>query len=417
MIKFKYSISFVLVILFISTINLNATEEKVKLDKEFKKYVPKEFQYKCKGLDDLCKKFYIGYNLFHVQGKTKQSLNYLLEAYENNISLILKDESDARDNYLTDTIARLYKRWDDSKNYIKYIKLSIKAGEKQNICYLGREYDKLDMLKEAYELFKEGSSKNYTECFTDYGMYLFNGRYVKKDKELAGKYWKKVYWDDSYGDIANYNMAVYYGYKNNDRMYKYHMLKASLLGDEEAKFYLKSPYIKSISTTRLFLEEALGSKYKDISKVKNLEFSNSFDLYYRLKKMFNKKTPLYSKWEEDYEYRERRRDEDKSNVVKFYRDQSSLIFEDKKLRLETILNNHFKQRKIIVDMKLLYKVLLVDLSQAKEFNKFYTVTVGLLSKNESFEFKNKISQYNYKFYWYAKYNKDSGKLIVEIGII
>ncbi|WP_108060802.1 SEL1-like repeat protein [Poseidonibacter lekithochrous] len=414
MIKFQNSILFVF--LFISTINLNASEE-IELNNEFKKYVPKESQYKCNGLNDLCKKFYIGYNLFSVQGRTKQSLEYLLEAYENNISSILKDDWDAKDNYLTDNISRLYGRLGDKKNQIKYLKLSIKAGEDQNICYLGREYDKLDMLKEAYELFKEGSSKNYTECFTDYGMYLFNGRYVKKDEELAGKYWEKAYWDDSYGDIANYNMAVYYGYKNNDRLYKYHMLKASLLGDEEAKSYLKSPYIKSISTTKLFLEEALGSKYKDISKVKNLEFSNSFDLYYRLKKMFNRKNKLYTKWEEDYEYQDKRWDEDKSNVVKFYRDQSSLIFEDKKLILETTLNNHFNQRKIIVDMKLLYKVLLVDLSEAKEFNKFYTVTVGLISKNESFEFKNKISQYNYKFYWYAKYDKGSGKLIVEIGIV
>lgn len=414
--KLKYNISFLLILLLISAINLNAFKE-VKLDKEFKKYVSKEFQYKCNGLNDLCKKFYTGYNLFYVQGRTKQSLNYLLESYENNISSILKDESDARDNYLTDTISRLYGRLGDKQNQIKYLKLSIKAGEDRNICYLGREYDKVDMVKEAYELFKEGSSKNYTECFTDYGMYLFNGRYVKKDKELAGKYWKKAYWDDSYSDIVNYNMAVYYGYKNNDRMYKYHMLKASLLGDEGAKPFLKSPYIKSISTTRLFLEEALGSKYKDISRVKNLEFSNSFDLYYRLKKMFNKKNKLFSKWEEDYEYREKRWDKDKSNVVKFYRDQSSLIFEDKKLILETTLNNHFKQRKMIVDMKLLYKVLLVDLSEANEFNKFYTVTVGLLSKNESFEFKNQISQYNYEFFWYAKYDKNSGKLIVEIGVV
>lgn len=414
--KLKYNISFLLIFLYASVINLNASEE-VKIDKEFKKYVPKEFQYKCDGLGDLCKKFYIGYNLFHIQGRTKHSLSYLLESYKNNISSILKNDWDARDNYLTDTISRLYGRLGDKKNQIKYIKLSIKAGEERNICYLGREYDKLDMLKEAYELFKEGSSKNYTECFTDYGMYLFNGRYVKKDKELAGKYWKKAYWDDSYNDITNYNMAVYYAYKKNDLMYKYHLLKASLLGDNEAKSYLKNPYIKSISTTRLFLEEALGSKYRDISKVKNLEFSNSFDLYYRLKEMFNKKSPLYSKWEEDYEYSKKRWDENESNVVKFYRDQSSLIFEDKKLILETTLNNHFKQRKMIVDMKLLYKVLLVDLSEAKEFNKFYTVTVGLLSKNESFEFKNQITQYNYKFYWYAKFDKDSGKLIVEIGII
>lgn len=398
------------------TLGLNASQKNRTLDEEFKRYVPKEFQYKCDGLSDLCKKFYIGYNLFYVQGSTKQSLSYLIESYENNISSILKDESDARDNYLADTISRLYGRLNDKKNQIKYIKLSIKAGEDRNICYLGREYDKLDMLKEAYELFKEGSSKNYTECFTDYGMYLFNGRYVKKDKELAGKYWKKAYWDDSYGDIVNYNMAVYYAYKNDDLMYKYHMLKASLLGDKEAKSYLKNPYLKSISTTKLFLEEALGSKYKDISKGKNLEFSNSFDLYYRLKKMFNHKSPLYSKWKEDYEYKDKRWSEDKSNAIKFYRDQSSLIFEDKKLILDTTLNNHFKQRKIIVDMRLLYKVLLVDLSEAKEFNKFYTVTVGLLAKNESFEFKNKILQYNYEFYWYAKYNKDDGKLILEIGI-
>lgn len=403
-------------LLFLISISLNASERNVKLDKEYKRYVPKEYQYKCKNIDDLCKKFYVGYYLFLKNHKNSLSLKYHLESYTGNIEKLLNTEPDAQDYYVTDTIARLYKRLDDSKNYIKYLKLSINAGNNQNICYLGRAYDSVNMIKEANELFKEGAKKHYPECCTDYGTYLFNGTYGHKDKELAGKYWKKAYWDHSYGITENYNMAVYYAYKNDNKKYKFHMLKASMMGDKEAKSYLKSAYLKNVSTTKLFLEEALGSKYKDVSKIKNIEFSSGFDLYYRMKTMFNKKDVRFTNWKEDYDYREKRWDKDKSNVVKFYKNQTSLIFEEKKLILQTTLDSHFKQKKMIQNLKLFYKVLLVDLSEAKEFNKFYTVTVGLLSKNESFEFKNKISQYNYKFYWYAKYNKKSGNLLVEISI-
>lgn len=162
-------------------------KKELSLDEEFKKYVPKKYQNKCEGLNDICKKFYIGYYLFSDNLKTDLALKYFIESYENNISKMVKD-SEAKDYYLTDNIARLYSKQNDNKNAIKYLKLSIKAGNDRNICYLGREYDNLDMLKEAYDAFKYGASKYYPECYTDLGMFYFNGRYVEQNKILGGEY-------------------------------------------------------------------------------------------------------------------------------------------------------------------------------------------------------------------------------------
>lgn len=180
-------------------------KKELSLDEEFKKYVPKEFQNKCEGLNNICKKFYIGYYLFSDNLKTDLALKYFIESYENNISKIVED-SEANDYYLTDNIARLYSKQNDNKNAIKYLKLSIKAGNDRNICYLGREYDKLDMLKEAYD-------------------------------------------DNSYGDVENYNIGVYHGYLNDDIKYKFHMLKAANMGDKDALWYIGSSHLKGVSTT------------------------------------------------------------------------------------------------------------------------------------------------------------------------
>ena len=388
----------------------NSTTSQADLNEQFKKYVSSELQKKCDGLGDICKKFYIGYFLLSNAKQSNLSLKYLVESYEKNATKIV-DNFEAKEYYLTETIARLYEQKSDLDNAEKFFKLSVKADNKRAICYLSDIYHKQGKIRKSFEAAKDGASQHFSECYTNLGMYYFNDEFGIKDKELGGEYWKKAYWDNSYRSIENYNLGVYYEYKKDNLKSKFYTLKAANLGDKDAKRYLESN-LQKISTTKLFLEEALGSEYWDVEKRQNREFSN-YDLHYRLKKMYNQD----SRWIENHEYRDKRWDENRDNVVKFEKGLSSLIFEDKKLILQTTINRYNRNEILSKDIELLYEVLLVDLSGAKDVVNLHHELVGRLTQNKSFKYSREFNLYGYTFLWYAKYDKITKNLRIEIQIV
>jgi len=402
------------ILLFLFTIGVfasNSTTNQADLNEQFKKYVSSEFQKKCDGLGSICKKFYIGYFLLSSAKQSDLSLKYLVEVYENNASKMLND-FEAKEYYLTETIARLYEQKHDLGNAEKFFKLSIKADNKRTICYLSDVYKKQGKIRKSFESAKKGALEEFSECYTNLGMYYFNDEFGIKKKELGGKYWKLAYWDNSYRSIENYNLGAYYEYKKDNLKSKFYTLKAANLGDKEAKKYLES-HMQKISTTKLFLEEALGSKYWNVAKRQNREFSNVYDLYYRFKKMFDQD----KQWVENHEYQDKRWDKNRDKVVKFDKGLSSLIFEDKKLILQTIINTYNRNKILSNDIELLYKVLLVDLSGAKDVVNLHHELVGRIVQNRSFKYNRKFILYGYTFLWYAKYDKITKNLRVEIQIV
>ena len=402
------------ILLFLFTIGVFASSNTINqndLNEQFKKYVSSEFQKKCDDLGDICKKFYVGYFL---QSNIKQidlSLKYLVQSYENKAFEIV-DNFEAKEYYLSETIARLYEQKHDLDNAKKFFKLSIKAYNKRAICYLGEIYKKQGKIKKSFEAVKKGALEGFSECYTNLGMYYFNDEFGIKNKELGGEYWKKAYWDNSYRSVENYNLGVYYEYKKDSKKSKFYTLKAANLGDKDAKRYLESHFQK-ISTTKLFLEEAFGSKYWDVKNRQNREFSNVYDLYYRLKKMFNQD----NQWVENHEYQDKRWDKNRDNVVRFEKGLSSLVFEDKKLIFQTTINSYNRSEIFSKDIELLYKVLLVDLSGAKNVINLHHEVVGRLVKNKSFKYTRKFNLYGYAFFWYVKYDKITKKLRVEVQIV
>lgn len=386
----------------------NSTVKQDNLNEQFKKYVPIEIQKKCDGLGDICKKFYIGYFLKSNAKQSDLSLKYLVASYENNASKVFND-FEAKDYYLTETIARLYEQKGDLVHAEKFFKYSIKADNKRAICYLSDVYKKQGKIRKSFEAAKKGAAQKFSECYSNIGMYYFNDEFGIKNKELGGKYWKLAYWDNSYGSVENYNLGVYYEYKKDNIKSKFYTLKAAKLGDEDAKRYLESHFQK-LSTTKLFLEEALGSKYWDVKKKKNREFSNVYDLYYRFQKMYNQD----KQWVENYKYEDKRWDENRDNVVKFDKALSSLIFEDKKLIFQTTINTYNQNTILSKDSELLYKVLFVDLSGAQDAVNLHRELVGRIAQDRSFKYTKKFTLYGYAFVWYAKYDKKTKKLRVEI---
>ena len=378
------------------------------LDKQFKHYVPKDTQKECDGLGDICKKFYVGYYLLDYRVVNKQSLEYLVDVYEHDGYKIIK-HMEAKPYYLTMTIAQMYENSWDLDNALKYYKLAIKAKNERAICSLGIVYQKQKKDALAIEALKKGADKYFPECYTNLGMYYFNDKYGAVDKELGGEYWKKAYEDTTYGAVENYNLGVYYEYKGDKLKTKYHILKASLLGDNDAKRYLKN-HLQSVVTTTMFVQEALGSHFEDVRTKKVQEFSN-YDLYYRFKKMFNRK----KEWEKDTEYEDARWDRDMSIVSKFDKYKSSLIFEKKKVILQTTIYPYNRNEIFLDDMELFYKVIFVDLTGAKNVVDLHHELVGRIVVGKDFNYSREFSVDGFRFVWSAKYDEKTKKLYVEIS--
>ncbi len=374
-------------------------EKKLTLDDDFASYVPQDIQKKCDGVDEICKKFYVGYYLYIQRKNIHTSLKYLVESYEQNASSVV-DYMEARDYYLTQTIGEVY---EDAKRYSKAIEFyqrSIDAGNKRAICYIGHIYLNQRKLHKAYKALKDGASQHFVECYTDLGRYYFNDEFGAKSKFLGGEYWRLAYKDDSYGVIENYNMGIYSAYLHDDIKEKFYTLKAAKMGDKDAQRYLESPLGK-VSSTKLFLEEALGSHFWDVSKKKTQEFSNNYDLYYRFQKMFN----ANGEWIEDKTFEDAYFKKNTDVIVKFDRGLSSLIFDHKKLILKT------QDKK---DIPLLYEVMLVDVSGAKVIVNLYHELIKKLTLHKSFQYHRNFKLYGYAFIWYVNYDDKSHKLLVEI---
>ena len=294
---------------------------------------------------------------------------------------------------------------------IDEFKTYISNGEEEYLCYLGREYDQLNLLKEAYDSFTLGVEKGFNECKTDLGMFYFNGRYVQKDWTKAGELWNEAYNDDKYDETTNFNMAVYAinVYKDKQK-YKYHLLKTTLLdeNDDEAKMYLNDKLLHNIYATELFLKEAVGDYYYT-PEISGNKFSYGFNLYYRLTTMFDKK----GLWSEDYDFKE-------ENSVKFDTENSTLILGLKTLtltsKLEPTQNTQSVQR-IINEMELLNNILFVDRSHLKEIKTFIEQTKAELSLNKSFGITQKLSFFEaYAFIYTVSYDKKNNIFSFEIKI-
>ena len=294
---------------------------------------------------------------------------------------------------------------------IDEFKTYISNGEEEYLCYLGREYDKLNLLKEAYDSFTLGVEKGFNECKTDLGMFYFNGRYVQKDWTKAGELWSEAYNDDKYDETTNFNMAVYAinVYKDKQK-YKYHLLKTTLLdeNDDEAKMYLNDKLLHNIYATELFLKEAVGDYYYT-PEISGNKFSYGFNLYYRLTTMFDKK----GLWSEDYDFKE-------ENSVKFDTENSTLILGLKTLTLTSKLEpTHHTQsvQRIINEMELLNNILFVDRSHLKEIKTFLEQSKAELSLNKSFGITQKLSFFEtYAFIYTVSYDKKNNIFSFEIKI-
>jgi len=394
----------IITILFLTIVVSQANET------DFNLYVPKNIQKKCNGLDDICKTFYTGYYLLDYRYKASLSLKYLVESYEKNASKVVEN-MEAKNYYLSETIARLYEGTGHYDSAIKFYKLSTKAGNERAICYEGSVYMKQGQIKKAFKALKEGASKHYVECYLDLGRYYFNDEFGVKNKMLGGEYWKLSYEDDSYGIAENYNMGVYSEYKKDDVKNKYYTLKAAKMGDKDALRFLGA-HLKNISTTKLFLEEALGSHFWNVRERNNREFSNNYDLYYRLKKMFNHD----ARWVEDHDYEDKRWNENQDNVVKFDKGLSSLVFESKKIILQTKVTSRSRNEIFSKDIELLYKILFVDLSGVQNVVDLHHELVGRILQKKSFEYSREFSVDGYGFVWYGKYDAKSKELLVRVAI-
>ncbi|MFA6788397.1 MAG: hypothetical protein WCR15_01785 [Arcobacteraceae bacterium] len=299
----------------------------------------------------------------------------------------------------------------DAQNKINELKEHIKNGEELYICYLGREYDQLNLQKEAFEAFTLGVEKGLSECKTDLGMFYFNGRYVQKNWTKAGELWNEAYNDDKYGSTTNFNMAVYaINAYNNKQKYKYHLLKTTLLdeNDDEAKMYLNDKLLHDINATELFLKEAVGDFYYTPNILGN-KFSYGFNLYYRLTTMFDKK----GLWSEDYDFQE-------ENSIKFDTENSTLILGLKTLSLTSKLDsNHNGQtiQRIINEMELLNNTLFVDRNHLNQIDAFIEHTKAQLSLNKSFGITQKLSFFEtYAFIYSVSYDKKNHTFSFEITI-
>lgn len=382
----KYGISLVLIGVASFLYMSNKTTSAEEFNGMYEKHVSEEDKSTCRDKTLICKEFYLGHALFG--NNPKLSLKYLKNSYENNITSLIDDWS-ARDSYITGDIARAYANMGDYKSAIVYAKKSIEAGEPSS-CELGRYYDKLDMLAKAKEAFEK--SIQFYECKFNLGNFYYNGRGVKQDKVRAVELWKGSYKDDSFGKNINYNLAMYYANETRDlQKYKYHLLKAALLGKKEARFNLDKKDLKGISSSDIFINEAVSKHFYYTPDIKGYKFSYGFNLYYRFKEFYDKS----SLWQENYEQKD---------AVEFEKNNIKIRFELQELNVKANLKTN-SIREFIKAVELVILSLHVDTKNIK----LYTYLSDLQKKFEdknSFDMTKQV-QDKYHFSWQVAYENKS----------
>lgn len=365
-------------------------EKKTTFNDMYERLVSDKNKATCKEKGLTCKEFYLGHALY--KSSPKKSLKYLKSAYENNITSILEDSS-ARENYITGDIGRLYARLNEYKDAIVYTKKSVQDGDVYNNCILGRYYDKLDMLDEAKAAFEKGI--NFYECKLELGTFYYNGRGVKQDKLKGAELWKGSYKDDKYGADINFNMAVYHSNETkNIKKYRYHLLKASNLGDEEAKTYLLTNLWKDIDVSDIFVNEAVSKHHYYTPDIEGLKFSYGFDLYYRFKEFYNRD----NLWVENYETED-------EHSVEFEKDNIKIKFGLKELSVKADIKNSsawsFTNAIILVISSLHVDVKGLDMyGFTNEIRK-------RIENKKSFSLSKKVRN-KYLFIWQVVYDEESG---------
>ena len=313
--------------------------EQPSFDELYTTYVDAHTQERCVEKGVTCKAFYLALGL--LQREPTKAIEYLQFAYENNISSLI-DDAEAKDNYLFSHLANASVIAGDFQKAIEWYERSIEAGERRNVCYLGRVYRDIQELEKAYTLFEQGYREHFSECTLDLGTFYFNGIYVSPDRKKGGALWMEAYKDDTFGADINFNMAVYHANvtKDLDR-YKYHLLKSALAGDGEAQSYLLQPKLQERNVAHLFVNEAISDTSYPMAEVHGKRFHYGFDLYYRFVTFFNQE----KLWQEVYEAK-------KSDSVVFKKEEAILSFGLKALRLESsnvTKGSFFKEMRTLVD--------------------------------------------------------------------
>lgn len=308
-------------------------------DELYTTYVDAQTQERCREKGFTCKAFYVALSL--VKREPQQAIEYLQFAYENNISSLI-DDPEAKDNYLFSHLANASVIAGDFQKAITWYERSIEAGERRNVCYLGRVYRDIQELEKAYTLFEEGHREHFSECTLDLGTFYFNGIHVRADRNKGGALWMEAYKDDIFGADINFNMAVYHANvtKDLDR-YKYHLLKSALAGDSEAQSYLAQPKLQERNVASLFVNEAISEGIYPTAEVRGKKFSYGFDLYYRFVTFFNQE----KRWIEVY-------DAKKSESVVFKQEEMMLTFGLKALQLDSstqVKESFFNEMHTLVD--------------------------------------------------------------------
>lgn len=308
-------------------------------DELYTTLVDVQTQERCVEKGFTCKAFYLALKL--LSHDPQKAIEYLHIAYENNISSVISD-SEAKDNYLFSHLANAYVMVGEFQKAIAWYERSLEAGERRNICYLGRVYRDIQELEKAYNLFEQGHREHFSECTLDLGTFYFNGIYVNPDRQKGGALWMEAYKDDPFGVDINFNMAVYHANVTQDLdWYKYHLLKSALAGDSEAQKYLTQPKLQERNVAHLFLSKAINEESYATASLKGKRFSYGFDLYYRFVTFFNQE----KQWIEEY-------DAKKSDTVVFRKEELSLSFGLKELRLESSIptkDSFFKAMRTLID--------------------------------------------------------------------
>ena len=293
---------------------LKSSDDNRSFELLYERYVDFTTQQKCEGKIFTCKEFYLAQSTAIKEPSI--AIIYYQKAYENSISTII-DDPNAKDNTLFSNLANAYALLGELENARLWYERSIAAGEERNVCKLGKIYRDMKQYDKAYALFNKGHETHFEECTQELGTFYFNGTYVEKDRKKGSDLWKEAYKDDNFGVDINYNMAVYHANISNDLdAYKYHLLKAALQKDKDAKAYLSEDIVKRRNVTHLFLDEAIREEKEENS------FKYAYELYYRFMKFYNEE----GLWKNSVE-------QTQENVVLFIKDEATLSFGPKKLSI------------------------------------------------------------------------------------
>lgn len=375
------------------------SEDNRSFDELYATYVKGAFEEKCQGNTLTCKEFYLA------QATAIQAphiaIVYFQKAYEHNISSQLNDPS-ARDNNLFSDLANAYALLEDLPNAKTWYERSVEAGEERNICKLGKIYRDMKNNEKAYDLFKQGHEKHFEECTQELGTFYFNGTYVAKDTHLGSTLWKEAYQEDVFGIDINYNMAVYHANISNDlNRYKYHLLKAALQGDGEAKGYLTEKVVQGRNVSELFLEEAIRDDIYYSDTLVGNRFSYGFNLYYRFVKFYNPK----ALWQEVNEGIE-------ADTVVFHKNGATIVFGLKTMRIE---KDSLDTASLDEELRLLIDTLYVDTpEEILEYLRQGTESLKkAISHNKVYAQKKEMGPL---MEWHFSYEPDSLKSVFEIRL-